>query len=679
MSSPTQLASGLGAVIGSDLRRAQNQLIFVEYTGNLSRLDLFRPSSVLSLGTKILQGTYTFDLENGNEGGTGPGYDIWWEQQTAVLRRMSPQNGARLVNLGVVDFDSITADSLQNLTYLTTQIPGNNDATNKLVNNDVFAVLTAQGNYAKVKVLSYGYNMTIQWVTYHLNSAYAVLGTGYATPEDVKLSVDNLNAYVTERTGNLLRVLLTNANRAAATVVSAGMNSPQQMFLDEAHQAAYVVEYASPGNLWRVNLLTGVRTALVSNLENAVGLVLSSDLQFAYVSEQTAGPDKGRVSRIQLSNGARQPLATGLTAPFFLTWADATQTTLLVPERDPVNDIRSISVTGGVSTVIATGVPYRPSSVVVSTNGELLICSETVIEEIDFGSSIFQPAGPLLMGVGFIPFDKVLVSGLADTTVDPTYFYQVKNTPFGGTLPLMVNHLRAFNDGAAYYRVKVDGLVRADSWTDEKWNGTQYVPQTTGPITVAGQPGYYPVHPLSELFLWMNPSLGSLLDSTNLTNGLRSITVEFVNGAGVLLEISTALKLLVNNQSCIATIATPVLNGHSADPVCGFLEYAAKNNDLVMMGFTASHPQNFATFSFSLVKGVSGIALPAPLPASQTAVSGPVAAAVSPVTDTVAHLMGACNVGGFAEYVYVAATMNSGWSRQSQYDASAAIAFVLAP
>ena len=41
--------------------------------------------------------------------------------------------------------------------------------------------------------------------------------------------------------------------------------------------------------------------------------------------------------------------------------------------------------------------------------------------------------------------------------------------------------------------------------------------------------------------------------------------------------------------------------------------------------------------------------------------------------------MGACNVGGFAEYVYVAATMNNGWGRQSQYDASAAIAFVLAP
>jgi hypothetical protein len=31
------------------------------------------------------------------------------------------------------------------------------------------------------------------------------------------------------------------------------------------------------------------------------------------------------------------------------------------------------------------------------------------------------------------------------------------------------------------------------------------------------------------------------------------------------------------------------------------------------------------------------------------------------------------------EQVYVAATANNGWGRQSQYDASAVIAFVLAP
>src|SRR4029077_16369087 len=124
-------------------------------------------------------------------------------------------------------------------------------------------------------------------------------------------------------------------------------------------------------------------------------------------------------------------------------------------------------VTGAGSSVVASGLAVRPSSVAVPTPGDMLICCDQVIEELDFGIGILQPAGPLLMGIGFIPFDKVKPSGLADTTVDPTYFYQVKDTPFGGALPLMVNHLRAFNDGASYYRVRVNGALRMDSWTDE--------------------------------------------------------------------------------------------------------------------------------------------------------------------------------------------------------------------
>jgi hypothetical protein len=73
-----------------------------------------------------------------------------------VLRRMDAISPAQIVNLGVVDFNSITADTLANLAYSTTPIDGNNDPANQLVTGDVFAVRTNQGNYAKVKDLSYG-------------------------------------------------------------------------------------------------------------------------------------------------------------------------------------------------------------------------------------------------------------------------------------------------------------------------------------------------------------------------------------------------------------------------------------------------------------------------------------------------------------------------------------------
>lgn len=671
----TELIGGLSGAIGSQFRASHNQLIFVEFAGKLSCLNLFRPATVVSFGTTILKGTWTFNFDTGAQGAPGP--DVWWDQETNVLRQMVPQGAARIINLGVTNFNAVTPAALQKLTYTTTPIVGNNDASNRLVQGDVFAVHTNQGNFAKVEVLQYGYDLKIQWVTYHLASPYVVLGTGYQEPEDVKLSADGVHAYVTERTGNLLRVQLNNANRAAATVVSSGMTAPHQIFLDEAHHTAYVVEFAASGRLLSIDLTNGHKTTVLSNLNNAVGLLLSADLQFAYISEQTSGPDQGRVSRFRLSDGSRQSLATGLVNPFFLTFEDATQSSILVPERDPANRITRITISPASSHVVANGVPFRPSSVDVLNPGDILICSDKVIEELKFAPVIFQPTGPLLMGIGNIPFDRVAPSGKADTTVDPTYFYQVKDTPFGGTLPLMVNHLRASEEGAHFYRVKVDGVIRLDTWTDEKWNGFTYVATTTKPITIAGQPGYYPVHQLFDLFLWLHPELGSLLDSTNLSNGLHTIVLEFVDAGGAQFKppiTSTPLTILVDNNRCVAALSTPSLNGATADPMCGLLKYAAKNADPVKMPLIASHPNGFATFSFTLVKGVNAITLPAVPPTS-----GPVSTAVSPIKDTVSHLMGGCNVAGFGEYLYVAATANNGWGRQSQYDASAAIAFVLAP
>ncbi|MEJ8848500.1 hypothetical protein [Variovorax rhizosphaerae] len=664
MTTQTPLVSGLGGAIGSSFRSAQNQLVFVEFAGKLSRLNLLPSATIVSSGTTILKGTFTFDLDTGVQGGTGAGYDIWWEQMTATARQMAVRNTARIVNLGVVSFTTLGASNLQTLIYGTAPIPGNNDASNKLVNGDVFAVRTSQGNYAKVKVVTYGYDMKIQWVTYKPTPAYAVIGTGYTQPEDVKVGIDNLHAYVTERTGTLVRVALASANRSAATVITTGMNAPHQIFLDEAHNAAYVVEFASPGRLWRVDLTSGAKTAVVSNLQNAVGLVLSSDLQFAYVSEQTTGPDAGRVSRIQISNGATTKLATGLVAPFYLTWSDASQNTLLVAERDPANRITSIALGGGTALVVG-GVPARPSSVAMIGTGQMLVCSDQVVEKVEF--TPFVATGPLLMGIGFIPFDKVQASGLA--TTDPGYFFPVTNVPFGGTLPLMINFQRAANNGAKYYRVKIDGVLRNDAWTDYKWNGTTYVLQTIGPVNVGSNPNFYPVHPIAELFLWMNPSLGMLTNSTNLSNGLHTITVEFTTSTGAVIESSTPLTIMVNNQSCSAALAAPTISGVGADTVCGLLHYGVKTNpNPVTMALTATHPANYATWSFSLIKGVNQL----------LAVGGPVPAPAAPVTITVAAALGTCDVAGFAEYLYVATTINNGWGRQSQYDASAAFAFVLA-
>jgi hypothetical protein len=498
--------------------------------------------------------------------------------------------------------------------------------------------------------------------------AYTVLGTGYNQPEDVKLSNDGVHAYVTERSGDLVKVALSSANRSGAHVVTTGITAPQQLFLDEAHNAAYVVEYASPGRLLKINLTSGAKTVVFAGLDNPIGLVLSSDLQFAYVSEQTTGPDKGRISKITISGPTRTTLAKGLTNPFFLTWADAAQDSVLVPLRDPSNSIISVNVTTGVTNVVASSVPFRPSSVFLPYSGEMLICCDSVIEEINF----LGFTGGLLLGIGLIPAGDVnSLTGLATT---PAGLYQVTNAPFGGTLPISVNYQAADTAGASYYQVLVDGIPQTDTWTVYYNPGATWITipaQTIGPSV-----GCYPVHPVADLFQYYPPELGDELDSTRFSNGLHTIVLQFLDSGGNPMAgvVSASLTIMVNNQQCVAVLSPPQVAGVSAD-ACGVLHYSSPSAT-VTIPFTATQPANYATFSFALARGVTPLGAPPP-PALP---GGPVSTAPPAVTASVSDLMGSClakKIAGFAAELYVAATMTNGYNRQSQYDAEALMGFVL--
>jgi hypothetical protein len=157
---------------------------------------------VISAGSGQLRGTWLFDLDSGAEATSG---EIWWEQMTDTARQIVPQRGAQIANIGVTDFDSVTFGQLQSLAYGSAPIDGsirqitrprrvppnrirkpgwdrqddpwNEDPWNgddividqpigQIRNGDVFAVITDQGNYAKVQVQQYGYDLSIRWVTY---------------------------------------------------------------------------------------------------------------------------------------------------------------------------------------------------------------------------------------------------------------------------------------------------------------------------------------------------------------------------------------------------------------------------------------------------------------------------------------------------------------------------------
>ena len=129
---------------------------------------LAEAAEIISEGSGTLRGTWSFDFDAGFEGSIlfDTAMDVWWEQHSRTMRDMVPSNCAQLVNIGVTGFDAVTPETLLGLNYGNKPISGNNDESNLLVEGDVFAVKTNAGNYAKVRVESYGYTLRIRWVTY---------------------------------------------------------------------------------------------------------------------------------------------------------------------------------------------------------------------------------------------------------------------------------------------------------------------------------------------------------------------------------------------------------------------------------------------------------------------------------------------------------------------------------
>jgi hypothetical protein len=123
---------------------------------------LVRNSRAVSSGTAAIPANKTFDVEKGEVPAAGEsGADLVWQVGLGAFMAPAAQSNATLVNIGVVDFDSIDKKKLKTLAYATTGIP-----FTQLPNNDVFAVHTADGNFAKVKVTNLAADIGVQWVTF---------------------------------------------------------------------------------------------------------------------------------------------------------------------------------------------------------------------------------------------------------------------------------------------------------------------------------------------------------------------------------------------------------------------------------------------------------------------------------------------------------------------------------
>ena len=159
------------------------------------------------------------------------------------------------------------------------------------------------------------------------------------------------------------------------------------------------------------------------------------------------------------------------------------------------------------------------------------------------------------------------------------------------------------------------------------------------------------------------------LPDTDDLNG--TIPTVDANTLGLVDGNDFVMTIHIDNNECSASLPAPTINSTPANE-CGVLDYNPLAPGTVEMPFTASHPNDFATYRFHLRRGINLLTPPS--------ISGqPVASVVSPITANVNDLLGGCPVAGYSEDVYVYAMAFNGWSRLSGLDAHENRAFVLAP
>jgi len=119
---------------------------------------------VYSEGQLEVRGASHCNLDAGAQNQVGA--DFWWEQDTPVKRYLTPENGAGFFVMGIRDFASLGYADIEHLQYSSQKIDGSDAPYNNIPQGTVVAYRTSAGRLGKFVVVSYGYNLTIRWVTY---------------------------------------------------------------------------------------------------------------------------------------------------------------------------------------------------------------------------------------------------------------------------------------------------------------------------------------------------------------------------------------------------------------------------------------------------------------------------------------------------------------------------------
>jgi len=134
-------------------------------------------------------------------------------------------------------------------------------------------------------------------------------------------------------------------------------------------------------------------------------------------------------------------------------------------------------------------------------------------------------------------------------------------------------------------------------------------------------------------------------------------------------EGQLTFRVLIDNNDTVASIDSVSAAGNTADK-CGMLHYK-HGHDEVAIAFEATQPEDHLTWSLGVSLGFYGGV------ASESGSTSSPPAGENPLERHASELLHGCTNGAFAVNLYTAATATDGYSRQSQYDRSASVAFAL--
>lgn len=208
-------------------------------------------------------------------------------------------------------------------------------------------------------------------------------------------------------------------------------------------------------------------------------------------------------------------------------------------------------------------------------------------------------AGVVIGTIGFIPTTNISADGFAST--DPTYFFHVVETAFGGSMNFIGNQVTMMSLWAAgarkykiLHRVGTSGAFTPirESWSNYHWNGSTYLLEPFGPdasdnYTLTNPSEEYSIKNL--LFQW---------HSVGETPGMHQFQARFFqsNGTTVVATPAQTVPLMLDNNQPQVQIVNILHNGNPV-PACA-IETMLDNNDGLRFRITANdveeHLQGYA-------------------------------------------------------------------------------------